>query len=480
MLRTPARLTVGFDLDMTLIDTAPGFAATLTVLGAELGVDFPIDAMTARLGPPLDALLAPHLSAEGVSPAIDRFRALYPDHCITTVPAFPGAHDALAAVRRHGGQVVIVTGKFAPNAQLHVDHLGLDVDHVAGTVWGVGKAAVLVERGASIYVGDHVHDVEGALAAGATSVSVLTGGCTREELLAAGTHVVLDDLTQFPAWLDDRVLDTRLDFLTADLAARESVVVAYSGGADSAFLLAAAVRALGADRVIAATGYSHSLPESERDPAREFAAALGVRLVTPTTHEMDREGYVANAGDRCYFCKAELTEVLGGIAEREGFRHVATGTNADDAVAGFRPGIRAAAERGAITPLLDAGLTKDQVRSASRRWDLPTWDKPAAACLSSRVAYGIAVTPHRLGRIERAEAAVRRVLEAAGLAVRDLRVRDLGERASVEVDAGLLAGPLGSGTLPRAVRDAVLAEGFAEADLDPRGFRSGSLNDLLE
>ncbi len=480
MLRTPARLTVGFDLDMTLIDTAPGFAATLTVLGAELGVDFPIDAMTARLGPPLDALLAPHLSAEGVSPAIDRFRALYPDHCITTVPAFPGAHDALAAVRRHGGQVVIVTGKFAPNAQLHVDHLGLDVDHVAGTVWGVGKAAVLVERGASIYVGDHVHDVEGALAAGATSVSVLTGGCTREELLAAGTHVVLEDLTQFPAWLDDQVLDTRLDLLTADLAARESVVVAYSGGADSAFLLAAAVRALGADRVIAATGYSHSLPESERDPAREFAAALGVRLVTPTTHEMDREGYVANAGDRCYFCKAELTEVLGGIAEREGFRHVATGTNADDAVAGFRPGIRAAAERGAITPLLDAGLTKAQVRSASRRWDLPTWDKPAAACLSSRVAYGIAVTPHRLGRIERAEAAVRRVLEAAGLAVRDLRVRDLGERASVEVDAGLLAGPLGSGTLPGAVRDAVLAEGFAEADLDPRGFRSGSLNDLLD
>ncbi len=480
MLSTPARLTVGFDLDMTLIDTAPGFRATLTALGAELGVDFPVEEMTARLGPPLDAILAPHLSVDAVAPAIDRFRSLYPDHCITTVPAFPGAHEALAAVRRHGGQVLLVTGKFAPNAQLHVDHLGLDVDHVAGTVWGVGKADVLVERGASIYVGDHVHDVEGAHAAGAISVSVLTGGCTREELLAAGTHVVLDDLTEFPAWLDEHVLDTRLGALAADLAARESVVVAYSGGADSAFLLAAAVRALGADRVLAATGYSHSLPEAERDPARDFAAALGVRLITPTTHEMQLEGYVANAGDRCYFCKAELTEVLGEIAGREGFRHVATGTNADDAVAGFRPGIKAAAERGAITPLLDAGLTKAQVRAASRRWDLPTWDKPAAACLSSRVAYGIAVTPHRLGRIERAEAGVRRVLEGAGAAVRDLRVRDLGDRASVEVDAALLEGPLASGSLRSAVRVAVLAEGFTEADLDPRGFRSGSLNDLLD
>ncbi|WP_426246114.1 HAD hydrolase-like protein [Nocardioides sp. LHG3406-4] len=479
MSASPVPLTVGFDLDMTLIDTVPGFRATLVALGAELGVELPVEEMTARLGPPLDLMLSPHLPDGTVGSAIERFRALYPDHSITTVPAFAGAHDAIAAVRRHGGQVVLVTGKFAPNAQRHVDHLALDVDLVAGEVWGVGKAQVLLERGATVYVGDHVHDVEGALAAGATSVSVLTGGCTREELLEAGTHVVLDDLTQFPAWLDEHVLDTRLAALAADLAGRESVVVAYSGGADSAFLLAAAVRALGADRVLAATGYSHSLPEAERDPARDFAASLGVRLVTPRTHEMEREGYVANSGDRCYFCKAELTEVLGELASREGFRHVATGTNADDAVAGFRPGIRAAAERGAITPLLDAGLTKAQVRAASRRWDLPTWDKPAAACLSSRVAYGIEVTPHRLGRIERAEAAVRRVLDEAGVGLRNLRVRDLGDRASVEVDAALLDGPLTAEWLRAAVRGAVLAEGFDQADLDPRGFRSGSLNDLL-
>ena len=185
-------------------------------------------------------------------------------------------------------------------------------------------------------------------------------------------------------------------------------MVAFSGGADSAFLLAAAVRALGPDRVVAATGYSHSLPASERDPGREFAESLGVAVITPETHEMEREGYRANAGDRCFFCKAELLDVLTPLAAERGLAHVATGTNADDAVAGFRPGIRAAAERGAITPLRDAGLTKEQVREASRRWGLPTWDKPAAACLSSRVAYGVEVTPHRLARVERAEAAVPR------------------------------------------------------------------------
>ncbi len=148
---------------------------------------------------------------------------------------------------------------------------------------------------------------------------------------------------------------------------------------------------------------------------------------------MEREGYRANGGDRCFFCKAELIDVLTPLAEARGIGTVATGTNADDAVAGFRPGIRAADERGAVAPLRDAGLTKAQIREASHRWGLPTWDKPAAACLSSRVAYGVEVTPHRLARVERAEAAVRDLLAADGLA--NLRVRDLGDRASVEVDA---------------------------------------------
>jgi uncharacterized protein len=396
------------------------------------------------------------------------------------VPLLDGAEEAVAAVRRHRGRVVVVTGKFAPNARLHVDHLGLDLDHLEGEVWGVGKADVLRREGVSIYVGDHVHDVEGALAAGATSVSVLTGGCSREELEAAGTHVVLDDLSAFPDWLAEHLLTTRLAALDADLRSRGSVMVAYSGGADSAFLLAAAARTLGPDRVVAATGYSHSLPAGERDPARELADSLGVELVTPPTHEMEREGYRANDGDRCFFCKAELLDVLTPLATQRGLAYVATGTNADDAVAGFRPGIRAAAERGAITPLRDAGLTKEQVREASRRWGLPTWDKPAAACLSSRIAYGVEVTPLRLARVERAEAAVRALLESAGVPVRDLRVRDLGDRASVEVDAALLGDTLAAGReLTDELLSAVRVAGFDEAVLDPKGFRSGSMNELL-
>jgi phosphoglycolate phosphatase-like HAD superfamily hydrolase len=202
---TAERLVVGFDLDMTLIDTVPGFRQVLVALGDELGVDFPVDDLTANLGPPLDLMLQPHLADDAIQPAVDRFRALYPDHAIETVAAMAGAHDAIAAVRRHGGRVVVVTGKFTPNAQLHIDHVGLDVDHLEGKVWGIGKADVLRREGADIYVGDHFHDVEGALAAGALSVSVLTGGCTAQELYAAGTHVVLDDLGQFPAWLDEHV-----------------------------------------------------------------------------------------------------------------------------------------------------------------------------------------------------------------------------------------------------------------------------------
>ncbi|MGH3362717.1 MAG: HAD hydrolase-like protein, partial [Nocardioides sp.] len=354
-------LVVGFDLDMTLIDTVPGFGATLTALGAELGVDFAVDDLTSRLGPPLGTSLAAHLPEDRVEAAVHRFRELYPGLAISSVPLLPGAADAIADVRRHRGRVVVVTGKFRPNALLHVDHLGIDLDHLEGEVWGVGKADVLRREGVAIYVGDHLHDVEGALAAGATSVSVLTGGCTREELLAAGTHVVLDDLAAFPAWLEEHLLAARLAALEADLQARGSVLVAYSGGADSALVLAAAVRALGPERVVAATGYSHSLPQAERDPAREVAESLGVRVLTPRTHEMEREGYRANAGDRCFFCKAELLDVLAPLAREHGLAHVATGTNADDAVADFRPGIRAAAERGAITPLADAGLTKAQV-----------------------------------------------------------------------------------------------------------------------
>lgn len=271
--------------------------------------------------------------------------------------------------------------------------------------------------------------------------------------------------------------DEQLTARVADLGRRlddcPGLMVAFSGGADSAFLLAAAVRRLGPDRVVAATAVSDSLAEAERGPAADFTASLGVEHLWLRTDEMSREGYRANAGDRCYFCKAELTEVLAAPAAERGWP-VATGTNADDVVAGFRPGIRAATERGALTPLADAGLTKDEIREQSRRWELPTWDKPAAACLSSRIAYGLRITPARLARVEAAETAVRAGWQAR-IPITDLRVRDLGDRgARVELDAAALAAVATSGD---AIVRAVEACGFDTVEL--ASFRSGSLNDAL-
>ncbi|MFW6597466.1 ATP-dependent sacrificial sulfur transferase LarE [Propionibacteriaceae bacterium Y2011] len=263
--------------------------------------------------------------------------------------------------------------------------------------------------------------------------------------------------------------------LLAELAELPGVVVAFSGGADSALVLAAAVRALGADRVVAATAVSSSLPMVERGPAAAFSASLGVTHHWLDTHEMDRDGYRANSGARCYFCKAELLEVLGELGRELGWP-VATGTNADDAVAGFRPGIRAAAERGAITPLLSAGFDKEQVRAVSHDWQLPTWDKPAAACLSSRIAYGIGITPARLARVERAEAAVR-AHWGAQAPLADLRVRDLGEgRARLEVDRPALEA-FERGAWAEPVLTGIRDAGFDQVEV--RAFRSGSMNDAL-
>lgn len=266
-------------------------------------------------------------------------------------------------------------------------------------------------------------------------------------------------------------LNARLTALDAELISLGSVLVAFSGGADSAFLLAASLRSLGVANVAAATAVSPSLPASELTAAIDFARRLGVRHVTARTDELTRPGYVANGTDRCFHCKAELLDTLAPVASGLGLAAVVTGTNADDARDPFRPGIRAAAERGARTPLRDAGLTKIQVREASRDWGLVTADKPAAACLSSRVAYGLSITPHRLGRVERAEADLRSTLAAAGIPVQNLRVRDLGDRASVEVDAGLIDVLRADPSLMRAVR------GFVSVTLDERGFRSGSLNE---
>jgi uncharacterized protein len=272
--------------------------------------------------------------------------------------------------------------------------------------------------------------------------------------------------------LTESELDRKLADLEDRLREAGTVIVAFSGGADSAFLLAAAVRALGSDRVVAATAVSASLPAIELADAAAFAQELGVRHETVRTDEMARDGYRANAGDRCYFCKAELIDVVGPLADRLGIAAVATGTNSDDALAGFRPGIRAAAERGAITPIKDAGLTKAEVRTASRDWGLRTWDKPAAACLSSRIAYGIEISTDRLARVERAEAALRIALHDADLPVRNLRVRDLGEDgARVELDAEFVD------TLRDRPELLAAVHGFSAVAV--REFRSGSMNEML-
>jgi uncharacterized protein (TIGR00268 family) len=274
--------------------------------------------------------------------------------------------------------------------------------------------------------------------------------------------------------LRDVSLDSRLAALDAELAAVPGVLVAFSGGVDSGVVLAAAVRALGSDRVVAATAVSPSLPAAERAGAAAFAASLGVRHELPRTDELSREGYRANAGDRCAFCKAELVDVLTPLAARLGIADVVTGTNADDLRAGFRPGIRAAAERGAWAPLARVGMTKDDVRAAAHLWGLPLADKPAAACLASRIAYGVPVSAEGLARVEAAEASLRAGMTRAGLAVRNLRVRDMGgDTARVEIDAALIGELTARPELVGAV------SGFERVEVDPRGFRSGSMNELL-
>ena len=264
------------------------------------------------------------------------------------------------------------------------------------------------------------------------------------------------------------------DALVREMAGYGRPLVAFSGGVDSSVALAAAVRALGTANVAAVTAVSPSLPAAELRAARELAAGLGVTHYTPPTNELEVDGYRENGPRRCYFCKSVLLETATDLAARRGYRTIVTGTNASDVAAGFRPGIRAAAERGAHTPLADLALDKAAVRAIARHWALPTWDKPAAACTASRIAYGITVTRDRLARVERAEAAVRRSLGARGHHVRDLRVRDLGDTVRLEVDADLVRPASGD---PR-VLEAVRAAGFG-GPVRVQAFRSGSMNDAL-
>lgn len=248
-----------------------------------------------------------------------------------------------------------------------------------------------------------------------------------------------------------------------------SVVIGFSGGVDSAYLAKAALDALGPQRVLAVTGRSASYPEVQHETALAVVRAIGLPHLEIETRELEDPNYAANPTDRCYYCKKELYGQLADIA-RERAAVVIDGSNADD-LGDHRPGMTAARERGVRSPLQEAALTKDDIRSLSRRADLPTWDLPASPCLASRIAYGIAVTPRRLRQIEEAESRLR---ELRGW--RELRVRYHGGLVRLEVARDDLPS-LADRTLKLRVVGALKGAGFCSGCVDLAGYRRGALNE---
>lgn len=264
----------------------------------------------------------------------------------------------------------------------------------------------------------------------------------------------------------DRANGPSIDQLRQRLRARQRVVVAFSGGVDSGLVAWVAHDVLGPD-ALAVTAVSPSLPRAERDECARLAAEWGLRWKEVVTDEMEQASYVRNDGDRCYWCKEALLRAVGPLAEAEGAT-VVLGVNVDD-LDDHRPGQRAATERGAVFPLVEAGFTKAEVRRWARRLGLRTWDKPAAACLASRLPYGSPVT---LGKLRTVEAAER---ELRALGYRDLRVRHYGDLARIEVPVDVVPTVAAD---PRVV-DAVKAAGYRYVTLDLEGLRSGNLNAAL-
>ena len=258
--------------------------------------------------------------------------------------------------------------------------------------------------------------------------------------------------------------------LTARLREAGPVIVAFSGGVDSSYLAFAAARAL-RDDALAVTALSASYPKTHRDAAEQVVEAFGLRHRFVETSELESADYRANRPDRCYHCKSELFRVLGALREQLGFRAVAYGINTDDR-GDFRPGHRAADERGVLSPFLDAALSKAEIRALSRAVGLPTADLPASACLASRLPYGTEVTPERLAQVERGEEALR------ALGFRQVRLRHHGPLARVEIDPAELARALDP-EMARRISAAIKPLGFRYVALDLDGYRSGALNEVL-
>lgn len=273
-----------------------------------------------------------------------------------------------------------------------------------------------------------------------------------------------------PSERDSLSPEQKEEFLLSQLSEISSIIVALSGGADSAYLAWAAQRALG-ESALSVTAISPSFSEFDRATVEEFVSKFKLLHEFVETHEMENPAYRANASDRCYFCKDELFSVLDDLARTRGFAAVAYGVNADDTL-DFRPGHRAATEHQVLAPLLDAGLRKAEIRQLSQRVGLPTWDRPASACLASRVPYGTEVTPERLALVERGEAALR------NLGFRQFRVRVHDQLARVEISPDEMArafSPEMAGTISRHLK----AAGFTYVALDLEGYRQGSLNETL-
>lgn len=254
------------------------------------------------------------------------------------------------------------------------------------------------------------------------------------------------------------------------LAELPSVIVALSGGADSAYLAWAAQAALG-DRALSVTALSPSYSAHDRSVVEDFVRGARLRHEFIETHEVEDPRYRANSGDRCYFCKDELFRVLDCIAQERQFAAIAYGINADD-TSDFRPGHRAAQEHRVLAPLLDADMHKAEIRELSKRAGLSTWDRPASACLASRVPYGTEVTPERLALIERGEAALR------DLGFRQFRVRLHDKLARVEIAPEEMPRAMAP-DMPAAIAARLKAAGFTYVALDLEGYRQGSLNAAL-